>query len=982
MRSPSFFRFALPVLLLLTASTFSHAAVQSRISSVNTSSRVAMEHTVSPRALAGRDLGAAPGDQKLTSLTLFFNRTAAQQSALDQLLIDLQNPSSPRYHQWITPEQFGAQFGLSAQDLAKVTQWLASQGLTVTSTARGSNFVTFSGTIAQIQQAFDTSIHTVMVDGETHISNVSEPDLPAGIAGVVSTITGLNDLKLKSRARVSQVAAPASLGGSAQPNTVRPQFTSNTSGSHYVTPGDFYKIYDVSPIFSSGYNGSGITIAVMGQTDISISDVTAFRNAASASSTNFPSASFPASNLPSVFCIQTNAAGTVTTAGIVTSPASAPTCVGSSSSDLAEAQLDVEWSGAVAPAAKILYVDSSDVLNISLVQAINRNLAPIITISYGLCEPSGGANALAAYNQLFQQANAQGQTIVGPAGDSGATDCDYGGYPAVQGLAVDFPASSPNVTGIGGTMFNEDTGTYWQAASGSDVITSALGYIPETVWNETTATNGLSAGGGGASVLFSKPSWQVGTGVPADSVRDVPDVSLNAAASYEGYIFCSSGSCTNGFRTAAGNLNVVGGTSVGAPSFGGILALIQQQINSKMGNANPTIYGLASKSNGSSIFHDVSTGNNSSPCVAGTPNCPTGGSIGYTATTGYDLATGWGSVDASLMANNWTSVTPAGTIVAGTKTGSTVLVTTNTAVCAVSSGSMVINVAVSNSSTAGSAATPTPSSVVPTGTVTILIDGKAVTGTVTSLGASGTATVTVNTASLTSGSHTIGATYSGDGSYYSSQGILGTVSSTGLFTSTPVDIISSTSADFSITPCTASVTVTRGTTAPGLVLTLTPFKGYSGNVTLALTTGDSVAASYQFSSTTVALSSTTPATTTLTLSAFQSNAVTATGNLRVNISSNRQPFGHVPWYASTSGATVACLLLISLPRRRRLGGLLAVLLSIGAIGAIGCSSSSSTTGTTPTTGTTAATPGTYTLIVTATGTGGQVHTTNVTFTVQ
>jgi len=138
---------------------------------------------------------------------------------------------------------------------------------------------------------------------------------------------------------------------------------------------------------------------------------------------------------------------------------------------LAEAQLDVEWSGAVAPSANILYVNSKDVLNTSLANAIEDNLAPIVSISYGLCESAGGSTGLNSFNQLFQQANAQGITIVGPSGDSGATDCDFGSTTAAQGLAVDFPASSPFVTGAGGSMFNEGSATgatqYWSATNGS-----------------------------------------------------------------------------------------------------------------------------------------------------------------------------------------------------------------------------------------------------------------------------------------------------------------------------------------------------------------------------------------------------------------------------------------------------------------------------------------------------------------------------------
>ncbi len=335
---------------------------------------------------------------------------------------------------------------------------------------------------------------------------------------------------------------------------------------------------------------------------------------------------------------------------------------GTSTSDLPEAMLDVEWSGATAPNAKILYVNSNDVIGRSLVSAINNNLAPIISISYGDCEVNFGATFLTQLNQLLQQANAQGQTVVGPAGDSGATDCDFETYPAVDGLAVDFPGSSPFATSAGGSMFNEGSGTYWNSNSSSSVNNagSALSYIPEAAWNESSATNGLGAGGGGFSLYFTKPYWQVGSTVPQDFSRDVPDIALNAASNHDGTLYCVAGSCVNGtFRASDGqSLSVVGGTSVATPEFAGVLALVEQKIGSKIGNAGPHLYALANSSFYTSVFNDITTGNNTSPCTAGTINCPAGGVLGYTATVGYDLATGWGSINAYNLANDWNQVTP------------------------------------------------------------------------------------------------------------------------------------------------------------------------------------------------------------------------------------------------------------------------------------------------------------------------------------
>jgi Pro-kumamolisin, activation domain/Bacterial Ig-like domain (group 3) len=934
----------LPLLLLSIASSFGHAAVQNRISSVSSTAQVPLAHSIPRRALGGRDLGPVAAGLKLDSLMLTFNMTDAQQAALTQLLVDLQNPSSPRYHQWLTPEQFGAQFGLSAPDLAKVSSWLTSQGFTITGTARASNFITFSGTAAQVQQAFGTSIHNMMINGEQHISNVTDPVLPAGLASVVTNLSGLNDLKLKSRARTRVVQLPP-----VDTSGVHPNFTSSITGTHYIAPGDFYTIYNENPLISSSINGQGVTIAVMGQTDINLADVTAFRTAS----------------------------GLCTVVNATTCPTPLPTVMlygtdpGTSQSDLPEAMLDVEWAGATAPNAKIIYVNSNNVISGSLVSAINNNLAPILSISYGDCEVNFGATFLTQFNQLLQQANAQGQTVVGPSGDSGATDCDFDTYPAVDGLAVDFPGSSPFATSAGGSMFNEGSGTYWNSNSSPSVSNagSALSYIPEAVWNESSATNGLGAGGGGFSLYFSKPYWQVGSTVPQDFSRDVPDIALNAASNHDGTLYCVAGSCVNGtFRASDGqSLSVVGGTSVATPQFAGVLALVEQKIGSKIGNAGPGLYALANSSFYTSVFNDITTGNNTSACTAGTINCPAGGVIGYSAGVGYDQATGWGSVNVSNLANDWNSnqVTPIPIPKIGQYISVTTLSTTSP-VCGVSNATLPlnINIAAAPSPTFPNPSFPKPSSL-PTGTVQLLVD-NVISGSPIAL-SSGSATFSFSTASLSSGSHNITALYSGDANYAASKGYFTT------------DVVSSSKPDFAFTPCTASTTVAPGGTAPGIAFTVAPVNGFTGTVTFSAISDDvSLAANYTFTPTTV----TTSGTTNFVLFAFVTNATASKGLNKLH-AANQEPI-HAPWYVAGSGASLACVLLLVLPRRRRWGALLMVVLSVAILGAAGCGSSSSTTGGGGGSTTTPAAPGSYNIQVTAsaTTTNGLVsHSTTVLFTV-
>lgn len=876
-----------------------NAAVPSRIgTSLNDGNRVSIANSVHPKVRLSEDLGGANGEALLTDMAIRFNMSDAQAAALAQLEIDQQNPQSARYHQWLTPEQFGAQFGMSDADLATVSNWLASQGLTVTGTAHSKTFISFSGSVSAVQKAFGVSMHSLSLNGEKHIANVNEVMLPAGLRGAVTGITGLHDFKLQSRAKVTTVPAPAAHGD------FTTNFTSSISGNHFIAPGDFYTIYDTTPLLTTSINGTGITIAVMGQTDISLTDVAAFRTASGL-----------ASNPPTVKLYGTDP--------------------GTSAGDLPEAQLDVEWSGAVAPSAAILYVNSKDVIGISMTQAIDNNLAPIITISYGDCEAGWGQANLTTYNALFQQATVQGITLFGPSGDSGATDCDYQVSIATQGLAVDFPASSPYVTGLGGTMYNEGSGTYWNATNNAN-SGSAVSYIPEGVWNESVSGSGVVGGGGGISAFFSKPTWQTGTGVPADVSRDVPDISLNAAAGHDGYLFCVSGFCTNGYRNSANSLDVVGGTSVSTPAFAGIMALVEQKLGGgRLGNINPTLYALANSTYYNNVFHDVTTGTNATFCSLGSKDCPAGGVIGYSATTGYDLATGWGSVDAFNLATKWSLVTP---LPIGGQTPS-VTTLTGTPV-SVNAGT---NVTLTAMVVSGSTSTTT----VPTGSVQFLLDRVPV-GSPVAL-ASGTANYTLSTTGLASGSHTVGVSYAGNTTFAGSKGAL------------LVNVTSATAADFTLTPSNATITVASGKTASGVTFTVTGVNSFAGTVYFCSATSSTTlanSANDSFSVTSLPLSTTvTSGTTTYTLFAF----LTQGGKSGPLTLASAEPQPRMPnWYTTGGGIAVAGLLMLVLPKRRRMSGLLVALMAVAAFGVSGCSNgvlAGPTTVNTP--------AGSYTITITA-----------------
>lgn len=875
-------------------------ASTARIQSINSTDVISLPGNVSPRLARAKDLGVAPAGQKIQEMSIRFSLTNTQQIALTQLLEDLQNTASPRYHQWLTPEQFDAQFGLDASDLTKVSAWLLAQGFTVTEVGRGGLFIKFSGTVSQANQAFGVELHNVNADGEQHLANMTAPTLPKELAAVTAAITGLNDFRLKPHLRGSNVLA-------------KPNFTSAT-GQHYFAPGDFYTVYDVSPLLNSGINGTGVKIAVVGQTDFHQADIAAFRSA-SGLPVNVPNA-------------------------ILTGPDPGYP----SSEDLVEAELDLEWSGVTAPDATFYFVNSIDVIDGSLTYAVDNNLAPIIADSYGDCEPDLGSNNLVYYNALLEMAASEGITITAASGDSGATDCDANVTRASDGLAVDFPADSPYVTGVGGTEFNEGTGSYWSGTNGS-YQGSALSYIPEIVWNDD-ALGELAASGGGASAYFAKPSWQVGTGVPVDYSRDVPDVSLNASPDHDPYLLCLPGYCVNGYKNNAGSLTSIGGTSAGSPTFAGLLALVEQKTGSRIGVANNSIYALANSTYSASIFHDITSGTNASPCISGSTNCPNGGSIGFGATAGYDQATGWGSIDAYNMVTDWSLVSPYVTSGGTVSTYTTLAGSLSTA---------TQGTAVTLTATVISASTSTTAT--PTGTVEFTVDSVAVgTG---ALNSSGVATYTLSTTSLSSAMHTVQATYLGDGTYMGSKGAFS------------LTINASTQPAISLTPAMATISVASGSSTPAtLALTLSGLNGFSGTVKLSASTSGSTLPMYSFSVNPITLSSTTTsATTVLNLFAY------------VNSSTARE--NHVPFlrrlmFPAGSSIALASLFLVVFPRRRKIGGLLVILLTVGTlIGLSGCGSTQPIQ-TAPNVNLPA---GTYPIVVSATGNEMTVYS-SVTFVIQ
>jgi len=729
------------------------------------------------------DVGRLNGREEMYGVTIAFKPSAEAQQDLDLLLTQLQDRNSPNYHKFLTVAQYADRFGLSRNDINKVTAWLLSEGFTNVSVANNRLEVSFDGTVAQVERVFATEMHSYLVNGELHFANASDPSVPAALAGAALSMGHLHNFSPKPRVKV------------------QPHLTSYVSGNHYLTPPDFATIYDINPLYSAGITGAGQTIAIVGQSTVSTTDLNNFRSAAG----------LPASTVQQKLIEGTGAR-----------------CSG----DETESDLDLEWSGGVAKDATIIFVYaglgtgdtcSSRFDNVwdALKYTVINNTAPFISTSYGACEAANGQSFALKVQGWAQEGQAQGQTITSASGDAGAADCDTTSEAsATLGLAVDMPASIPEVTGAGGNEFTGDTPTcttpcppgsdppYWAAAgSNSDTVSSALEYIPEEAWNDTTENGVLSASGGGKSIYFTpKPTWQIGTGVPSDGARDVPDIALSASPDHDPYLICSEDqsttSCAVGFReSAGGDFNAVGGTSAAAPTFTAIMALVNQYVGNTppkgLAPINPTLYEMLPYTMlgiSPSPFHDVTSGNNIVPCNVGTTDC-TSGSFGYSAGVGYDQVTGLGSVDAFNLAVIWARAQ------------------TSTTITSVSPPSPV-NVGTNVTFTAN----VSPTTV--TGTVTFYDFAN---NSTTSLGSgpvsSGTATFA--TSSLPQGSNSVTAVYSGD-------------TSDRLSTS-PATVVTVTGPDFTVGASPTTLSVGQGATSSPITLTITPTDGFNSQVTFSCT---------------------------------------------------------------------------------------------------------------------------------------------------
>lgn len=892
------------------------------VAEIDNSARATISGSRPPLAAQAKDVGRVAPETMLHGMSIVFKHSPAQDSELQTLIAAQQNPSSPLYHQWLSPDEFAARFGMADSDLTKVEAWLQEQGFSVDSVARSRNRIAFSGTVSQIQAAFATELHYYSMNGNTHFAPASDLSIPAALAPVVQDVTNLSSFR--PQPRVSRPTA---------------NFTSSQSGHTFLTPPDVATIYDIKPAYTAGFTGKGQTIAVVGQTSVSLTDIENFQSAAGLSVKD-----------PTLVLVPS-------TGNVLESPG-----------DESESNLDLEYSGGMAPGATILFVYVGDDLNStvfdSIIYAVENDIAPIISDSYGLCEPALAPGEYSALNGILQQGAAQGQSIIVASGDSGSPDCE--GVPGTQqtALAVDFPASSQWVTAMGGTEFlaadvcsastcSTPPAAFWQTASGSDVLSSALSYIPEQVWNDDAPPSGgnpafLASGGGGISILTARPSWQTSVpGIPSGTMRLVPDISVSGSPNNAGYLYCSSdpslgvnGSCSHGFRDAnSQNLTVAGGTSFGAPIFAGLVAVINQKQNSVgQGVVSPTLYQLASNATTyASAFHDIKTGNNNCS-AAGSSVCAGSSLTQFSAGTGYDMASGLGSLDFNKLLGAWPPTT--GSALTASRT--TLSAATN-APAVGANDAITITVA------------PASGSGTPSGTVSVVAScasfPSGCSPSTSSLSLS-SGSATYNFVASSAGAHVITVTYSGDSTFAASTQTLALGNQAFRLTST-------------------NPTVTTGGSGSS-TLTIAPQEGYTGSIAWTVSSSPTFTNGC-FTLANASVTTSSPVTATLTIStsaaACGSAMITPAGGLARVASSKAPPaIPHRKMPLLALGGLLFAGIVVCRPGKPRgtaaLLLLVALTISLPACGGGSSSSSNNQQGG----GTGNVAPGTYTLTVVGTDT--------------
>ncbi len=666
---------------------------------IQNAKRVTLRGNVPSFATQANDLGPLNADAPTGRMYLLLGRSDSAQREMDQYIMALSTPGTAEYHHWMTPEEFGHRFGAHDADIQAVTNWLRSQGFTVEKVPAGKSIVAFSGNAGQVRAAFGTELHRFRVGSAYRTAPVSDPTVPAALAAAVKGVAGMNKIVGHVQQNEGPPATPTMKPLSS--GRLKPQLDYPGTYSVDFTPvaGDAAVIYDtpnatLNPAYhGTTYDGTGVTIGALEYTNLSARNL---QNVAYYRTTFLgETADQAAAHIPTV---------------VVEGPDPGVIMGGGShfDGDLqnygAHAIGDAEISQAMAPGTKtILYV--AEDLFLALEGAVDADQVDILINGLDECESQLGAANNAFINEMYEQAAAQGITVVASTGYQGSSGCSSNDIMTSTGFGVAGTASTPWNVAVGGTDFivlyppSGDPSKYLNVGSPANnfdgsppYYTTALGYIPEGVWNLSTrvwtdyndnvyAGGYEKSGGGGPSSQavcsgtvststgdcsgslagYSKPAYQTGI-TPSDGVRDLPDISL-----FTGWAICADKSINylgDDCQSAPFNGEISGdvGTSAATAAAAGIFAMVVQKEGQRIGLPNPTLYRLYTAV--PAAFHDITTSNNAVPCTAGTPNCGANGFLeGYNATTGYDLASGLGSLDVAQLVLNWDN---AGLISTGT----------------------------------------------------------------------------------------------------------------------------------------------------------------------------------------------------------------------------------------------------------------------------------------------------------------------------
>jgi subtilase family serine protease len=600
---------------------------------VDDNSLARLQGNVSRAARPELDRGRVPDSLPQEHILMMLRRSGPKAQELQRFISRQYDPHSPDFHRWLTPQQFGDRFGPATQDIRKVTQWLAQHGFTVNSVPASGLFVDFSGNAGEVAQAFHTEIHRYHINGQDHYANAGDPYVPSALTPIVSGFRALNDFHPRPLVRHPGTAhLDRTTGKWAQANAESSHLTSSANALYIAGPQDFATIYGVNQVWKEGVLGTGQTIGVVGEINLASADIQSFRDQFGITALG-PNGSVQMENPPSTVC-------------------AAP----DPSANEPEGYLDAEWAGAMAPDATVDFVacgrqgvtSGADLAAAYIIgDAAHVQRISVLSTSYGDCEALPQSEANQFYVSLWQQAAAEGITVVVAAADTGGDGCQYVYTDATDGLSLDNEASTPYNIAAGGTDFSDvfsgTAATYWSGVNGANFL-SAQSYIPEMAWNESCASplvlarfgqnfvnsfgpNGFCtyaaqqpvdpntgfspyffalAGSGGLSTVSARPAWQSGVpGIPPQGGRAVPDISMFASNGFtwaQTLILCDSALANMPAGTACdfSNPNDVfanygGGTSFVAPAFAGIMALIGQKSGDRQGQANYVLYPLAAE---------------------------------------------------------------------------------------------------------------------------------------------------------------------------------------------------------------------------------------------------------------------------------------------------------------------------------------------------------------------------------------------------